>query len=108
MHDLPLTHSRLLTLNISFALLPPFFLLPHPREYKPDGGMHWQQVTSFEKNKFYIHGNLELFRNLTGWKGSRVLYFGDHVYADLADAAMQHGWRTAAIIPEIENEVQGR
>lgn len=76
------------------------------REYKPDGGMHWQQVTSFEKNKFYIHGNLELFRNLTGWKGSRVLYFGDHVYADLADAAMQHGWRTAAIIPEIENEVR--
>ena len=75
------------------------------REFKPDGGEHWQQVTSLEKGKFYIQGNLELFRNLTGWKGSRVLYFGDHVYADLADAAMQHGWRTAAIIPEIENEV---
>ena len=43
---------------------------------------------------------------MTGWKGPRVLYFGDHVYADLADAAMQHGWRTAAIIPEIENEVR--
>ena len=67
--------------------------------------MHWQQVSSLEKGKFYIQGNLELFRNLTGWKGPRVLYFGDHVYADLADAAMQHGWRTAAIIPEIENEV---
>jgi len=76
------------------------------REFKPDGGEHWQQVTSLEKGKFYIQGNLELFRNLTGWKGSRVLYFGDHVYADLADAAMQHGWRTAAIIPEIENEVR--
>ena len=68
--------------------------------------MHWQQVSSLDKGKFYIHGNLDLFRNLTGWKGPRVLYFGDHVYADLADAAMQHGWRTAAIIPEIENEVK--
>ena len=67
--------------------------------------MHWQQVSSLDKGKFYIHGNLDHFRNLTGWKGPRVLYFGDHVYADLADAAMQHGWRTAAIIPEIENEV---
>lgn len=61
------------------------------REFFPErGGMHWQQVNSLEKGKFYIQGNLDLFRNMTGWKGPRVLYFGDHVYADLADAGSFH------------------
>jgi hypothetical protein len=38
---------------------------------------------------------------MTGWKGQRVLYFGDHPYSDLADASLMHGWRTGAIIKEL-------
>jgi len=38
---------------------------------------------------------------MTGWKGERVLYFGDHPYTDLADASLTHGWRTGAIIREL-------
>ncbi len=42
---------------------------------------------------------------MTGWKPNRVLYFGDHPYADLADLSTIHGWRTCAIIEELEEEI---
>lgn len=45
---------------------------------------------------------MEQFTKLTGWNGSRVLYFGDHIYSDLADPSLKNGWRTGAIIPELE------
>lgn len=38
---------------------------------------------------------------MTGWTGDEVLYFGDHPYSDLADATLEHGWRTGAIIHEL-------
>ena len=42
---------------------------------------------------------------MTGWSPTKVLYFGDHPYADLADLSMYHGWRTCAIIEELEEEI---
>ncbi len=42
---------------------------------------------------------------MTRWPSDRVLYFGDHPYADLVDLSMNQGWRTGAIIQEIEDEV---
>lgn len=27
----------------------------------------------------------------------KVLYFGDHVFSDLVDASIQHGWHTVSI-----------
>ena len=41
----------------------------------------------------------------TGWIRNQVLYFGDHIYGDLAEPFLKHGWRTGAIINEIEHEV---
>ena len=35
-----------------------------------------------------------------GWEGQKVLYFGDHPYADLADLSLNFGWRTGALIQE--------
>lgn len=40
-------------------------------------------------------------QRLTGWQGNEVLYFGDHLYTDLADLTLKHGWRTGAIIREL-------
>jgi hypothetical protein len=37
--------------------------------------------------------------------GGNVMYFGDHPYSDLADATLHHGWRTAAVIRELELEL---
>ena len=43
---------------------------------------------------------------MANWRSERVLYFGDHPYADLADLSLNHGWRTGAIIQELEDEIQ--
>ncbi|MGH0130076.1 UNVERIFIED_CONTAM: hypothetical protein FKN15_040914 [Acipenser sinensis] len=51
-------------------------------------------------------GNLFDFLRLTGWRGSKVLYFGDHLYSDLADLMLRHGWKTGAIVPELEVETK--
>ena len=53
-----------------------------------------------------LQGNLFDFLRLTEWRGPRVLYFGDHLYSDLADPMLRHGWRTGAIIPELEREIR--
>lgn len=36
-----------------------------------------------------LQGNLYEFLRLTGWRGSKVLYFGDHIYSDLAVSSIQ-------------------
>lgn len=36
----------------------------------------------------HLQGNLFDFLRLTGWRGSKVLYFGDHLYSDLAVSEM--------------------
>ncbi|VDM19090.1 unnamed protein product [Hydatigera taeniaeformis] len=65
----------------------------------------WEGVTKLERGQFYRGGNLNLLKELKGWQLQRVLYFGDHVYSDLADASNQWGWAAAAVIPELENEL---
>ncbi|CAF4448569.1 unnamed protein product, partial [Adineta steineri] len=34
-----------------------------------------------------------------------VLYIGDHIYGDLADLFLKYGWRTGAILEEVEDEI---
>lgn len=35
-----------------------------------------------------------------------MLYFGDHIYSDLADPMLKLGWHTAAIVPELAREIR--
>eukprot|EP00118_Oscarella_pearsei_P021820 m.248090 g.248090 ORF g.248090 m.248090 type:complete len:504 (+) comp40281_c1_seq20:515-2026(+) len=65
----------------------------------------WRRISRFEPGGVYQEGNVYQFTALTGWRGANVLYFGDHVYSDLADAILKIGWRTGAIIPELEDEI---
>lgn len=44
----------------------------------------WDRVTKLEKGVIYYEGTVKMLQNLTGWRGHRVLYFGDHPYSDLA------------------------
>uniref|UniRef100_A0A8C6X047 5'-nucleotidase domain containing 2 n=1 Tax=Neogobius melanostomus TaxID=47308 RepID=A0A8C6X047_9GOBI len=71
-----------------------------------DGALRWDKIKSLEKGQIYKQGNLFDFLKLTGWRGTKVLYFGDHLYSDLADLTLRHGWRTAAIVPELEQETK--
>jgi HAD superfamily 5'-nucleotidase-like hydrolase len=79
----------------------PFRML-HPRSLNQT----WEPVSSLEQSQTYIQGNVRDFIRMTGWTGYRVLYFGDHVFSDLADPIMQLGWKTGAIIPELKTEME--
>jgi len=65
----------------------------------------WDKVVELEKGKIYVGGTIDDFQRLTGWKGGKVMYFGDHPYTDLADVTLHHGWKTAAVIRELEKEI---
>ncbi|KAK7073469.1 5'-nucleotidase domain-containing protein 3, partial [Halocaridina rubra] len=66
----------------------------------------WGPVEKLEKGKIYLEGNLKQLQKLKKWQGQHVLYFGDHPYSDLADVSLNHGWRTGAIIWELDYEIQ--
>ncbi|KAM9752670.1 5'-nucleotidase domain-containing protein 2 [Menidia menidia] len=76
------------------------------RRLDGNGDLRWEKINSLDKGQIYKQGNLFDFLRLTGWSGSKVLYFGDHLYSDLADLMLRHGWRTAAIVPELEHETK--
>ncbi|KAJ8261698.1 hypothetical protein GJAV_G00157300 [Gymnothorax javanicus] len=76
------------------------------RRLTDDGVLLWDRIHCLEKGQIYNQGNLYEFLQLTGWRGSKVLYFGDHIYSDLADLTLKHGWRTGAIIPELRKEIK--
>ncbi|XP_064422235.1 5'-nucleotidase domain-containing protein 2 isoform X2 [Latimeria chalumnae] len=76
------------------------------RRLDETGSLQWDKINELEKGKIYKQGNLFDFLRITGWRGSRVLYFGDHLYSDLADLMLRHGWRTGAIVPELEAEIR--
>ncbi|XP_063783857.1 5'-nucleotidase domain-containing protein 3 isoform X1 [Pseudophryne corroboree] len=75
------------------------------RKVTDRGVLLWDKIHQLEKGSIYKQGNLFEFLKLTGWRGSKVLYFGDHIYSDLADLTLKHGWRTGAIIPELKSEL---
>ncbi|XP_051914015.1 5'-nucleotidase domain-containing protein 2 [Hippocampus zosterae] len=76
------------------------------RRLDGNGDLRWEKISSLDKGHIYKQGNLFDFLRLTGWRGSKVLYFGDHLYSDLADLTLRHGWRTGAIVPELEHETK--
>ncbi|KAF5904032.1 5'-nucleotidase domain-containing protein 3, partial [Clarias magur] len=76
------------------------------RRVTEKGMLLWDRIHHLEKGQIYKQGNLYEFLRLTGWRGSKVLYFGDHIYSDLADLTLKHGWRTGAIIPELRKEIK--
>ncbi|EGG18562.1 5'-nucleotidase [Cavenderia fasciculata] len=60
----------------------------------------------FEAGKVYHGGSLSLFQKLTGAKGNRVLYTGDHIFADIIKSKKSHGWRNLLVVPELQHELR--
>jgi hypothetical protein len=54
----------------------------------------------------YQHGNLADFERAIGLGADEVLYIGDHIYGDILRSKRDSAWRTAMIIPEIEQELR--
>lgn len=98
------------------------------RVFDTKTGTHlWDRVCTLERQKTYFEGTVKQLQELMNWSeqdeyqyyslnfdqliielyysirsGHEVLYFGDHPYSDLADATLEHGWRTGAIISELD------
>jgi 5'-nucleotidase len=64
-------------------------------------------VTKLERGKLYVGGCTEELARLSRIDGDRVLYVGDHIYGDVLRAKKHSPWRTAMIIQELEDELQG-
>ncbi|CAL8320203.1 unnamed protein product [Gadus morhua 'NCC'] len=60
------------------------------RRVTETGVLLWDRIHKLEKGQIYKQGNLYEFLRLTGWRGSKVLYFGDHIYSDLAVSGNKH------------------
>ncbi|CAL5436302.1 unnamed protein product [Camellia sinensis] len=65
----------------------------------------FSKVDSFLPDRVYYHGCLKFFLQITKRNGPELIYFGDHLYSDLRGPSKAR-WRTAAIIHELENEIQ--
>lgn len=48
----------------------------------------------------------DLHRMINVSSGDRILYVGDHMYADILRSKRTLGWRTCLIIPELEHELE--
>ncbi|XP_010525764.1 PREDICTED: 5'-nucleotidase domain-containing protein DDB_G0275467 isoform X2 [Tarenaya hassleriana] len=92
---------------IAKANKPEFYTSDHPfRCYDTERDtLAFTKVDAFHPNKVYYHGCLKSFLQITKWHGPEVIYFGDHLFSDLRGPS-KSGWRTAAIIHELEREIQ--
>ncbi|XXG58504.1 hypothetical protein AAC387_Pa04g0805 [Persea americana] len=92
---------------IAQANKPNFYTSDHPfRCYDIEKDtLAFSKVDSFLPNEIYYHGCLKSFLQITKWNGPEVIYFGDHLFSDLRGPS-KAGWRTAAIIHELESEIR--
>ncbi|KAF8033803.1 hypothetical protein BT93_C0152 [Corymbia citriodora subsp. variegata] len=91
---------------IAKANKPDFYTSEHPfRCYDSEKDtLAFTKVDTLLPDKIYYHGCLKSFLQITKWNGPEVIYFGDHLFSDLRGPS-KAGWRTAAIIHELENEI---
>lgn len=73
-------------------------------DYRPGGET---EVKEFLGNgKLFQGGNAKWLHTLLSLKsGDRLMYVGDHVYADVLRSKRTLGWRTVLIVPELTNEI---
>jgi hypothetical protein len=100
--------KELFDIVVCSAQKPDFFFSKKPFR-------HWNQVNdrpsthpvgSLDPGEVYVHGSVySLQRVKPDWVGKNVLYIGDNLRADIVEARRWHGWRTAAVIDELDREI---
>lgn len=78
------------------------FFRPFRKYLKKNDCPVWDKVMTLDKGQIYMEGTVSQLLGMTGWRGDSILYFGDQIYSDLADLTLNYGWRTGAIISELE------
>jgi 5'-nucleotidase len=92
---------------ITAAQKPSFFrghapFLTLDESWTPQGEQH----EGFVPGVVYQHGNIQEFEKFIGLRGDEILYIGDHIYGDIVRSKRDSAWRTAMIIPEMEEELR--
>ncbi len=70
-----------------------------------EGQILGEEYTAFERGQLYQGGNLVDFERMSGFKGDRVLFVGDHIYGDIVRSKKSSAWRTIMIVQEMEAEL---
>ena len=65
-----------------------------------------QLVVELLQGQVYQGGNIMDFERMTGARGEKVLYIGDHIYGDILRLKKSHVWRTALVLQELDDEDQ--
>ncbi|CAK0886513.1 unnamed protein product [Prorocentrum cordatum] len=81
------------------------------------GRKKFKKITSIDRDEVYCEGCIGELMRLTGWgttledgyvDGSKIIYLGDSLFADLVEARRLFGWTTGAIIPEVAEEANAQ
>jgi HAD superfamily 5'-nucleotidase-like hydrolase len=93
----------LFDLVICFARKPKFFLVGKPGQPVEPGSL---PLLPNRQGRAYVGGDCFFLEKKLGVGGDDILYFGDHTYGDILRSKKSVGWRTAMIVPEVEQEVE--
>jgi 5'-nucleotidase len=98
----PGSWEDLFDLVVCFARKPGFFLKgkkgqPVPPDEHP--------LMPNRRGNCFVGGDSFFLESRLGVGGDDILYFGDHTYGDILRSKKSVGWRTAMIVPEVEEEV---
>ena len=64
-----------------------------------------KRIERFERGRIYQGGNISDLEKFIGGRGDEILYVGDHIYGDMIRSKKSTRWRTAMVIPELEQEL---
>jgi len=102
------TWRRLFDLVLVSARKPAFFEQGAPAFEVVDeaAGLLRSTEGALALGKAYVGGNAALVETSLGVPGEKILYVGDHVYADVRVSKAVRRWRTALVLRELEEELR--
>lgn len=93
----------LFDLVICFARKPGFFVAQGPGKTVPAGE---HRLMPNRRGLCFVGGDAFFLERKLGCRGDGILYWGDHTYGDILRSKKSVGWRTAMIVPEVEEEIE--
>jgi len=94
--------ENLFDLVICFSRKPGFFVARGDGKPVPRGEL---PMMPNRKGHCYVGGDSFFLERIIGETADSIIYFGDHTYGDILRSKKSVGWRTAMIVPEVEQEV---
>ena len=79
---------------------------PFRRYHVESQQIAWDRVAAFERSQVYVGGSMDQFTKMIKVNGWQTLYLGDHIFSDLREPSRTQGWRTGAIVSELEKEIE--